>query len=141
MDAIVSASNLVVLMRDDFSQRRGEPVVCGLLVLVHGRIFAPLAFGQDGAIVARDGNSQIDPGPMQRSYCACRLGWFELAPPSHRVPQFGEKSDALMSIVVEKGFEPGILGRLRGLLITALAILERSDQLIDQTATSGRSSI
>jgi hypothetical protein len=57
MDAIVSAFDLVVLMRNDFSQRRGEPVVRGLLVLVHGRIFAPLAFGQDGAIVARDGNS------------------------------------------------------------------------------------
>ena len=70
---------------------------------------------------------------MKRSDCARRLGWFELAKPSHRVPQFGEKPDALMSIIIEKGFEPGILGRLRGLFITALAILERSDQVIDRT--------
>jgi len=51
MDAIVSAFNLVVLMRNDFAQRRGKPVVNGLCVLMHGRIFTALAFGQDGAIV------------------------------------------------------------------------------------------
>ncbi len=127
MDAIVSAFDLVVLMGNDFPQRRGEPVVNGLFVLVHGRIFAALALGQDGAIVARDRNSQIDPCPMKRSDCARRLGGFELAKPSHRVPQVGEKSAALMSIIVEEGFELRIFGRLRGLFITTLAILERSD--------------
>jgi len=64
---------------------------------------------------------------MKRSHRARRVVWFKLAKPSHRLSQLAEKSDALMSIIVEQRSQSGIFGRLRGFFVTALAIYERAD--------------